>query len=209
MKRINLLIFAILTILITTIIPSGLFSELDKDIAVIFLGEKSDSIYGLNLFITKLFNPVNAVILCAVAVITLIAIKKWRYGFYIAFTMMLSTAINEGIKSLYTRVRPPYAHFLESGYSFPSGHSAAAACFFACIYLIVRNNTSSKKTWRITAVFATLFGVYVAFTRLYFGVHYPTDVAGGLMWGLFLANVMEYLMYSAGIIYRKELYYMG
>ena len=100
MKRINLLIFAILTILITTIIPSGLFSELDKDIAVIFLGEKSDSIYGLNLFITKLFNPVNAVILCAVAVITLIAIKKWRYGFYIAFTMILSTAINEGIKSL-------------------------------------------------------------------------------------------------------------
>lgn len=209
MKRKNLLIFGIVTIFLTLIIPTGIFSELDKDIAMIFLGDKSDSIYDFNLFITSIFNPINAVILCAVAVIILIAIKRWRYGFYLALTMLLSTGINEGIKSFYTRVRPSYAHFLESGHSFPSGHSAASACFFGCLYLIIRNSTSSKKTCRITAVFGTLFATYVAFTRLYFGVHYPTDVAVGLMWGLFLSNAMEYLMYSAGIIYRKELYYMG
>ena len=81
MKRKNLLIFGIVTILLTIIIPTGIFSELDKDIAMIFLGDKSESIYDFNLFITSIFNPINAVILCEVADIILIAIKRWRYGY--------------------------------------------------------------------------------------------------------------------------------
>ena len=67
-------------------------------------------------------------------------------------------------------------------YSFPSGHTAASFASVAALYL-----TGAKKGWKIAGVLAVL----IAFSRLYFYVHFPTDVLGGIVFGI-LSGVIGY-----------------
>ena len=90
------------------------------------------------------------------------------------------------LKNLVARDRPcwidPTIQLLVASpkdFSFPSGHTCAS---FASAFAIYKCKEVFPKKWRTAAmVLATL----IALSRLYVGVHYPTDVLGGLIVGLF------------------------
>ena len=69
-------------------------------------------------------------------------------------------------------------------YSFPSGHTAASFASVTALYL-----AGEKKLWKPALVLACL----IAVSRLYLYVHYPTDVLGGMVFGI-LAGYVGYLM---------------
>ena len=93
---------------------------------------------------------------------------------------------NVTLKPLVFRARP-YTHeeyrvmweavlgLVESERSFPSGHTTSAMAAMMGIFLASKNK---KRTWPVL-----LFPLLMGFTRLYFVVHYPTDVIGGLIAG--------------------------
>jgi membrane-associated phospholipid phosphatase len=91
------------------------------------------------------------------------------------------------IKNTVHRTRPQYAAKFLNGvsYSFPSGHTlGATVCYLMLAYLIEsRPRATSRQRW-IANVVASLIIAVVAFSRLYLGVHYPTDVAGGFTAGM-------------------------
>lgn len=209
MKRISILFFGIFIVLLVILNSFNLFGEIDRDLNAVFIGDKSDKIFDFNVLITSIFNPVVAVGLVSIVFILLCLFKMKRDGFYIVSSMLLSTLINTIFKVLVKRNRPINMLIEQGGFSFPSGHSAASACFAASIYLIIRNHTSDKRKKRIACLLLSIFSIYVAFTRLYLGVHYFSDVTTGLLLGLFVANLVEYLYYCAGFIFRKDIYYMG
>ena len=96
-------------------------------------------------------------------------------------------AINNGIKLLVQRARPPVAHLVSaSGTSFPSGHSAAAAATYAAVALVVGRNWP-RPARAVLAAGATLIAIGVATSRALLGVHWLTDVIAGvaLGWGWF------------------------
>jgi membrane-associated phospholipid phosphatase len=131
-----------------------------------------------------------------------IAILYWmvqrRIAIRIATLLIASVSLNEalkvwfqverpigqpGIRSLYTESAP--------GYSFPSGHSQAAATFWG--YLAVQY----KRIWFISL--AVLIILMISFSRLYLGVHWPLDVIGGLLLGagvIGLAGKVETYMFE-------------
>ena len=91
-----------------------------------------------------------------------------------------SYGLNATLKHYYERIRPE-AYFLveQGGFSFPSGHAMIAMSFYGmATYLVVRNKKWSIKKisiWILTIVFIALMG----FSRIYLGVHWPTDVIAG------------------------------
>jgi membrane-associated phospholipid phosphatase len=95
--------------------------------------------------------------------------------------------INNGIKLLVQRERPPVPHLVSaSGTSFPSGHSAASAATWAAVALVV--GRSWPRPWRAAlAALATLIAIGVATSRALLGVHWLTDVIAGVAvgWGWF------------------------
>ena len=123
-----------------------------------------------------------------------------KYKIVIALNMINDVILNNVIKVIVKRERP-ISWFLveESGYSFPSGHAMAAVCFYGLIiYLLYRSNI--KKKYQIGIItFLTILILLIAISRIYLGVHYASDVIGGVVIALI------YLVIYVTIIDRKIL----
>ena len=91
----------------------------------------------------------------------------------------------EVLKLIFGRARPEtIPHLVEvTGLSFPSGHAAGSMALYATLVLVLSPHLNPKA--RIAArVIATLLIALVAVSRVYLGVHYASDVAGGLLLGI-------------------------
>lgn len=122
--------------------------------------------------------------------LVLIVLKKTRTtGFLCAGSLLGSLLINnEILKKLVARVRPfdAYTDLVPlvgrpGGDSFPSGHTGAA---FAFCWVVFR--TMPKKFGIPALILAALMGL----SRLYVGVHYPTDVIAGMITGILIGELM-------------------
>lgn len=104
--------------------------------------------------------------------------------FALAFTSSLGVLV---IKPAVCRLRPfmltGFEHVFISppgGYSFPSGHTVTSAAAAVCIY----------KADRGIGTAAVIMAALIAYSRMYFYVHYPTDVLAGLILGVVSASLM-------------------
>lgn len=89
-----------------------------------------------------------------------------------------------GVKEIVRRARPNlFPHIAASGYSFPSGHTMVSLAFYGmCAFLLVR---AVRSGWAKAGIItlATFIVVVVAYSRVYLGVHFPTDVIGSFILG--------------------------
>jgi undecaprenyl-diphosphatase len=119
-------------------------------------------------------------------------LKLKRAAALMAANMVGAWVLNDSLKILFHRPRPePFFGLLPPGdYSFPSGHSLCSFCFYAMIAALFWTRIRSR-TARVGVVAVTgVVIVTVGLSRVYLGVHYPTDVLGawaiGLCWVSFL-----------------------
>ncbi len=125
-----------------------------------------------------------------IATIILILYFLWRRNWYelLLFVLVVGGAqiADTLFKLLFHRLRPTFPDPFSSavGYSFPSGHAMGAMTFYGLIaYLLISNNKTVIGRVLIAAIFALIIGL-VGFSRIYLGVHYPSDVLGGYIAGL-------------------------
>jgi membrane-associated phospholipid phosphatase len=95
-------------------------------------------------------------------------------------------AVEDGINTLIGRARPPMADWAgpAGGASFPSGHTTAATLFaFACAWALT---SRVRPGWPRLLIFtaATCYAVVVGWSRIWLGVHWPTDVLAGWLFGV-------------------------
>ncbi|GEL67741.1 phosphatase PAP2 family protein [Marinilactibacillus psychrotolerans] len=132
--------------------------------------------------------------------------NKWLSIWYFLTVALGAGGLNQILKFIFKRERPSDVEHLisQGGYSFPSGHAMGSMIVYgALIFLFIR--LARKK---ITYVAATVgFGALVALigiSRVYLGVHYPSDIIGGysvgLMWIAFSIG-----MYGLSLTRRPEM----
>ena len=111
--------------------------------------------------------------------------NKQREAIFVALCMGGVSALNVSAKILFHRTRPDLWVSLapEHDYSFPSGHAMVSSAFIAMILALIWTATNSSATgtvWRsIAAPIGILFVLAVGLSRLYLGVHYPSDILAG------------------------------
>ncbi|HUO50587.1 MAG TPA: phosphatase PAP2 family protein [Candidatus Paceibacterota bacterium] len=116
--------------------------------------------------------------------------KRWAYGAGMLIALSGSMAIAEELKVLIARERPPIdlRAIFEVGYSFPSEHATAAAALYG--FLAFAAWTIGPRAYRgVLVVLCLAIIPLVMFSRVYLGVHYPSDVLAGALLGAFFAYV--------------------
>lgn len=144
---------------------------------------------GLAVFngVTQLGSPVSVAVVAAV-----VALYLWRVGAHLLLWAWLGTnaggaVVEYVLKATVHRTRPQYAAAYLHGhsYSFPSGHTmGSTVCYFLLAYLISSHPGVTVRARRVVSAAAVLLVGAIGFSRLYLGVHYPSDVLGGCMAGL-------------------------
>lgn len=116
-----------------------------------------------------------------VALLLFLFHKKWVHAGVLAGTVLLAWASSEGSKALYGRPRPdlvPHGMYVYSG-SFPSGHSTLAAATFLTLAALIASLEPRRRTKAIVYGLALTILAAVGVSRVYLGVHYPSDVLAG------------------------------
>ena len=168
----------------------------DREIYKIIAGFISNENTSIIKFITNLGS---SLVLIFIALLILVLVKERRYGILIGINLGIVVLFNNILKILIRRKRPTLFPIIEEiGYSFPSGHSMVSMAFYGfLIYLIYKEVENRKMKWFLIILFSLLI-VLIGISRIYLGVHYPSDVLGGFLIGisyliLYISVVKNYL----------------
>lgn len=170
---------------------AGFFTPFLELISV--LGDGGIFLIILALFL-MLFRPTRrygAAILLSIAIgalITNLWLKPW--------VARPRPYTNEG--SIFEQIWMALGAHTESDKSFPSGHTTAAFSAMTAVFLVGNKRIS----W-----LAFLFGILMGISRIYLGVHYPSDVLGGILVGLFAGCAAVFIISRLPAkFYEKELF---
>lgn len=116
-----------------------------------------------------------------VVLIAVFLLRHWRYAaLWLAITMAGALALDVTLKDVFHRPRPP-AYFIPQpqSYSFPSGHSLGSFCFYIVLAGLLTARIRRPAARILIWVLAALLVGSIGFSRVYLGVHWPTDVIAG------------------------------
>jgi len=138
------------------------------------------------LVVTHLHSTFAVACYAAAAGLWLMHRRRWRWLLTVAICIGGGLALNVALKLAFRRARPTFDDPLLtlSTYSFPSGHVLASTLLYGlCVTWVFLRTT--RVGWRLLAVAGALLAVAtVAFTRMYLGVHYLSDVGAAFFEGI-------------------------
>lgn len=189
----------------------GLYAKLTKDIfehddvemidrAVLLFSEKVriSELNGAAVDLTALGSPIVITIVTIGGLLILWRIRDHAGMSYLAAVSIGAGLLTSAMKYLIDRERPQIIPRLVevSGQSYPSGHSlAAAAVYLGLTFLACQSFRSAGDRIILFSAVVCLIGA-VSFSRVYLGVHYPSDVASGVFlgsaWTLLLTGIFSH-----------------
>ena len=122
--------------------------------------------------------------------------KHYREALFLAITMTTCGLAMPLLKNIFSRERPNFYRLIEiSGYSFPSGHTTSATTMYLTLAIILLSIMKKLNKYFVFSI-AVLGIVIIGGSRIYLGVHYPTDVMAGICLGISIVSTVYCLYYS-------------
>ncbi len=153
---------------------------------------------GVAMDLTALGSPI-VVAIFTVSVGAILVVKGDRRGATIlAISSFAAALLTSVTKRLLERPRPEIVPRLVevTGLSYPSGHSLASAAVYLTAAFVVARHVSLVRERVAGVVFTAVLVVTIGVSRVYLGVHYPSDVFGGVLLGTAWALMM-------GVVVRR------
>ncbi|MFF3457572.1 phosphatase PAP2 family protein [Streptomyces sp. NPDC002730] len=124
---------------------------------------------------------------------------------WVAVTSAVGTFVQQGLKSAVGRERPQWPDPVDSAHyaAFPSGHAMTAMVTCGLLLWLLRRHGVDGRLWHWSVTAAVVSVAGVGLTRLYLGVHWPSDVLGGWLMGACLV-ALSAAAYERVVLSRKR-----
>lgn len=138
------------------------------------------------IWYTKFANPITVTVLTLSLVFLFLQRKYYAETLWLLInTVFFAGVANSAIKHLFMRARPTLEHLVtETSYSFPSGHSTASVLLYGTILLLLPQFIKKRTIYVPLQIVLGVSIFIIGVSRIYLGVHYPSDVVGGFCFGL-------------------------
>lgn len=141
---------------------------------------ETDILTNIMIFFSYIGDTVPVIIISLASAFFLYRVLHHRRElFLLVITMIGSTLLNITFKVIFQRTRPEINQIVfEEGYSFPSGHSMAAFSLYGILTFLLWRHIKTRIGRGILLMVNSLMIVLIGLSRIYLGVHYPSDVIG-------------------------------
>ncbi|MBD2136550.1 phosphatase PAP2 family protein [Anabaena sp. FACHB-1237] len=147
---------------------------------------------SIAVFLTQWGKFENIFPICVLISVIFLIQKQWKKFSYVIFTALGSAFISHTGKVLIHRIRPHLwiSKAPELSYAFPSGHSMTSMTLVAILLIL---SWYLPQKWLVLTL-GSLYILLIAWTRLYLGVHYPSDIIAGWMLAIAWAITMNLII---------------
>ncbi|MDQ0414770.1 phosphatase PAP2 family protein [Mesobacillus stamsii] len=166
---------------IAVLISVGKVAEFDQALISFIRGFETPALTSIMKLFTFIGSfPVVLVIFLIVSFIFYRVLKSRTEIFLVAAVIVGTQVINLLLKLLFHRARPDIHLLIDvGGYSFPSGHAMSAFAVYGILTFVFWRHIP-KSIGRISLIIgSSMFILFIGMSRIYLGVHYPSDIIGG------------------------------
>ncbi len=194
-----LITFVILTFLFLSQSYNNILKTFDLKIIDLIQSLENKYLTVFYQMITNIADTYQSIVITVLLVIFLYTKKYKREALFLAITMSICGIAMPLLKNIFSRERPNFYRLIEiSGYSFPSGHTTAATTMYLTLAIIVLSNMNKLNKYFVFGIVA-LGIIIIGTSRIYLGVHYPTDVIAGICLGISIVSIVYRLYYNKSI----------
>ena len=135
------------------------------------------------------------VILSIIMIAILMLYKLKFHTLFFIISMLASSIMIPVMKNAFDRERPSLLRLIDiSGFSFPSGHATGSTIFFGSLMAIINKTSLNNKS--VLYALCAFFILMISSSRVYLGVHYPTDAIAGITIGTAVVIGTSYLLHN-------------
>lgn len=192
-KVVLIVILLVLFFILTGLVVTGKMDVLDKSLFELLIKLKCKPLTNILYVITEIGSTIGVIIILITSLISFIKTKKLSDFKYVLMNTIIGVLLMKGIKEIVRRVRPSWKWIKEGGYSYPSGHTISAVLLYGTLLLIVSKNVQGKLRKPLIA-FLSIMMILIPISRIYFGVHYLTDVLASVILGFIILIITSIIM---------------
>ena len=190
---------------LTNTLESDLVIKYDAAITKYVISYRNPTLNNFLQFVTNLGDLYGYIVITIIcSLLFYFKFKNWRYVVQLVFVIIVSGLSNLALKEVINRARPTAQHLVSvETLSYPSGHAMSATAFYGfliylCYFLKINN-------WlKVSLIFLfSLLIVGIGISRIYLGVHFPSDIAGGIIAGT-IWLMFCVLIFNIIDLFRKE-----
>jgi undecaprenyl-diphosphatase len=189
--------------IVAGLVRGGFTQSFDEAILQFFQRYRSDLLNTIMLELTALgAGPTLVMIVLIASVFLWLTNHKWSV-YILLMGVTLGQVVNAILKNYFDRPRPNVVELVTDVHSlsFPSGHAMASMVVYGSVCYLVARLEPTRKLRMMTWMFAGAVILTVGLSRMYLGVHYPSDIFAGYLGGLavlaFVAASVKAVRYFA------------
>ena len=154
--------------------------QFDQTVISFIQGFESPTLTSIMKFFTYIGSFSVVVVISIMAFLFLYFVLKHRIELLLFGIVILGTPIiNQILKQFFHRARPDLHRLIEvGGYSFPSGHAMNAFAVYGILAFLLWRHIPTRLGRTVLVMMSTIFILMIGTSRIYLGVHYPSDIIG-------------------------------
>lgn len=161
------------------------FLEFDRRVTEYVISFRTPTLNKIFQFFTFVGDLYGYLIITAISTVFFyLKFRNWRFVLEMIFVLAISGLANLALKEVINRARPDAEHLVSvATLSYPSGHAMSAIAFYGFLIYLFYNFKLNKWLKTVIILLLGLLIFVIGLSRVYLGVHYPTDIVGGFIAG--------------------------